>query len=324
VWLRSSNGTIVIDGVKITSWDDAKKDYDLDPADGRAFLVAKLGSRMDVAGAEIAYLGYESPPKGDASNYGISWQIPNGSAGQYLLTGHVHDSRFHHNYFGAYTFGATAMEWRGNQLYDNVRYGLDPHDDSNYFLIERNRTYGNGSHGIILSKRCIGNLIQHNTSYNNGLHGIMLHEDTNGNVVRANVAYGNRDGLALFDAHNNAIIGNSVYNNERGIRLNDGSSSNLIARNRINGQRQYGLYLYGAADGNALEENELMHNDAALYLKSSGNALKRNVVQASGIGVYLVGEARGNVLSGNVVGSSFRYDVYTKTEAGAANFLVES
>ena len=138
VMLRSLNSDIIINGVKITSWDTENNDYDKELKDGRSFIMVKDNSRMDIYSSELSYLGYPTSSDIAASPYGVSWKLSNLKLKKELLTGEVINSKFHHNYFGAYTYGATGMLWKGNEFYENVRYGLDPHDDSNGFLVEDN------------------------------------------------------------------------------------------------------------------------------------------------------------------------------------------
>lgn len=39
-------------------------------------------------------------------------------------------------------------------MFNNIQYGFDPHDDSDFLNIHDNTVYNNGNHGIIASKRC--------------------------------------------------------------------------------------------------------------------------------------------------------------------------
>ena len=48
VYIRTYNGEINIDGIKIFSWDEDTKDYDRDPENGRAYLLAKYDAVMNV------------------------------------------------------------------------------------------------------------------------------------------------------------------------------------------------------------------------------------------------------------------------------------
>src|SRR3989304_7044669 len=160
---------------------------------------------MDIYNSELAYLGHPRTKPEDQSVYGVSMRMTPAKYPYSLLTGEVLNSKFHHNYFGAYTYGATSMIWRNNEFYKNARYGLDPHDDSNGFLVEDNKFYDNGTHGLIFSKRCINNIIRNNISYNNKLAGIMLHELSNDNIIEDNMLYGNNEGISLDNSSKNII-----------------------------------------------------------------------------------------------------------------------
>ncbi|OGY16898.1 MAG: hypothetical protein A2784_03070 [Candidatus Chisholmbacteria bacterium RIFCSPHIGHO2_01_FULL_48_12] len=324
VSILAYNSDIFMKGIKVTSWDETLNDFDTNIADGRSFILVKDGSRMDVVDSEIAYLGYARPPDSPYSSYGISWRMSTGNLGKFFLTGEVINSKFHHNYFGAYTFGATGMTWRGNEFYANIRYGLDPHDDSNGFLVENNVFHHNDSHGLIFSKRCINNVIRNNISYGNKSHGIMLHELSDKNVIENNQIYDNADGIALDHSSQNVIRGNTISNNKRGVRTNKGSLDNLIANNQISGSAQYGVYLYGNSEGNLIQNNTLTNNANALYIKSNHNQALNNILDKNKVGIYFLGQASQNRLAHNKIIYSGSYGVYAKMSTGFLNFVEDN
>ncbi|MBI2012142.1 right-handed parallel beta-helix repeat-containing protein [Candidatus Daviesbacteria bacterium] len=324
VWIKAHNANVVINGVKITSWDQNLKDVDLNYKNGRSFIVARASSQMDVYDSEVSYLGYHAPPERLAPTYGISWRASVADGEKYLLTGEVKNSKFHHNYFGAYTFGATGMVWKNNDFYSNIQYGFDPHDDSNYFLVEGNRAYNNGNHGIIFSKRCINNTIKNNLSYNNKLHGIMLDKKSNNNIVESNTVYGNRDGIALYDSSSNVIKNNKVYDNQRGIRLNENSSENLLTNNEISKNSQYGVYLYGEANNNFISKNSLSNNNSGIYIKSKMNKILGNTIDLNQIGLYLLESASNNEIADNKIVNNKKQEIYEKLDKGSVNILGEN
>lgn len=279
IWVRSQNGNILISNTKVTSWDESVGQPDRDLADGRSYITAKSSGRMDIVKSEIGYLGYVGMPKRGGpfgGSYGLSWKITSGKLEDNLLTGSVVDSSIHDNYFGIYTFGATSLFIKNNDVFSNVEYGIDPHDDSNNFLIAGNRVYENGNHGIILSKRCFNNRIADNTSYNNRLHGIMLDRNSNNNFVTSNTVYGNVDGIALYDSKNNLISGNLIHNNKQGIRLNNESEFNFIENNKVN-DNATGMHVYGGSDNNIVLDNIVRLNKVGLSLQDSvGNIFYGN------------------------------------------------
>lgn len=320
VTIRGFNGIILVDGVKITSWDESKNDYDKEIKDGRSYILVKDGSRMDFIDSELAYLGYARTPNLPYSSYGVSWRMSNGKLGTTLLTGDIINSKFHHNYFGAYTFGATGMTWRGNEFFENIKYGLDPHDDSNGFLVENNKFYNNGSHGLIFSKRCTNNIIRNNYSYNNKLHGIMLHEKSDNNLIENNVLYGNTDGIAILRSSNNVIKNNIIKENKRGIRANMDSNQNIIEANDILNNKQYGIYFHSNAKENLARNNNVSSNSTGFYVKSGNNQIVNNNVTKNKIGIYLFDSASGNKLVQNSLTFNSSYAIYSKTKNGSRNF----
>ncbi|KKU03458.1 MAG: Glycosyl transferase family 2 [Candidatus Amesbacteria bacterium GW2011_GWB1_47_26] len=321
VMLRSLNSDIIINGVKITSWDTENNDYDKELKDGRSFIMVKDNSRMDIYSSELSYLGYPTSSDIAASPYGVSWKLSNLKLKKELLTGEVINSKFHHNYFGAYTYGATGMLWKGNEFYENVRYGLDPHDDSNGFLVEDNIARDNGSHGIIFSKRSMYNTVRNNISYNNKLHGIMLHEKSDFNIIENNTVTGNTSGIALYRSSNNIVRNNTIANNRHGVRANAGSEGNIVQNNSITGSGLYGIYFYDKANNNSVSNNTFEYNDVGIYIKSDSNNISKNSLINNAVGVYFQDQASNNVLADNQIKQSGIYGIYTKVANEVSNIL---
>lgn len=299
IWLKTYNGNFFIQNIKITSWDSISETFDTNYENGRSFILVKYNSRMDIADSELAYLGYS-----DGESYGVSWRIAEGTLGQYLVTGEVSGSDFHHNYFGAYSFGAQGMVFKNNEFHHNIQYGLDPHDDSNGFLVEENIFYENGNHGLIFSKRCINNIIRNNISRNNALSGMMLDKQSNNNIVENNTAYGNVNGIAIYESDNNTIKNNAVYQNERGILLKDQPTHNTIEENQIYGNSQYGIYFYSGATENTILNNNIYSNiETGIYIKSFNNIIgPGNLIHDNGYGVsFYEPEANGNTVKENQI-----------------------
>lgn len=322
--IQAYNGTITIKGVKITSWDEEKDTYDTNIEDKRSYILVKNGSRMEIYDSELSYLGYSRELSPETSPYGVSWRMPPQNYSSSLLTGEVINSKFHHNYFGVYTFGATGMLWRGNEFYENIRYGFDPHDDSNGFLIENNIAHNNGTHGFIISKRCMYNTFRNNISYNNKLHGIMLHEGSSNNILENNTIYGNRDGIAIWHSSNNLITNNTLYNNERGVRANAGSVKNHVSKNTIYGSSDYGVYLYKNSDSNTFTKNTLYDNAVAFYIKTESNVISQNTIRDNTIGVYLLETASKNVIANNTLIYHTQDGIYTKLSDSSKNYIKEN
>ncbi|MBX3016150.1 MAG: right-handed parallel beta-helix repeat-containing protein, partial [Caldilineaceae bacterium] len=294
--VAARQGYLLVDGIKLTSWDSATNAPDENLANGRAYLLAFEGGRMDLLNSELAYLGWES---GEGS--GLSWRKrytpgdPTTGA-----TGRLEDSQIHHNYFGMYSYEAYGITILRNEVYENIEYGIDPHDDSRQLEVAYNRVYKNGNHGIIFSRLCQDNTIHHNEVFDNALHGIMLDRGSNNNTVYDNVVYNNQDGIAIFQSSNNLIQNNYLYNNRRGMRINatfipgdayDGvTSNNQFVGNRIEDSSEHGIYLYARADRNLFTGNTILRSGVnGIYIKSGGNRFDNNLVQGGVNGFTISG-----------------------------------
>ncbi len=319
IYIRAHAGNISLRSTKVTSWNEAANGPDTEYAQfkrsyiqARSFLdgagVAQQ-SRMDVADTDIGYLGYSG-----AEAYGMSWKVLGPVLDRVDVLGDVTNSRFHHNYFGAYTYGAFGMKWVNNEFDNNVSYGLDPHDDSDSLLIENNRSHDNGNHGIICSQRCDNLTIRGNVSERNKGHGIMIHRSVTNSVVENNTAARNTDtGIVVFESFDNRIVNNTMTGNLRGIRLSVGSANNLIEGNTIAGNSSYGIYLYKGSDAPVVNDG-----------RPKFNRFVRNQIRDNGSYAVRASDSDDNVFDGNVFSGnkggirferSFRNQVVNSTPA---------
>jgi hyaluronan synthase len=305
VRIFGNHASLVIDGVRITSWDSAWNTFDTEIEDGRSHLYLKNG-RMDILNSELAYLGYKPSQKSlETGVYGLSWRVSDfdidsfESSGRELATGYVAGNRIHNNYFGIYTFGVTGMIISNNEVYENVLYGIDPHDDSDHLVIEHNHTHHNGTHGIILSKRCTNSIIRWNRSIENGANGIMMDQRSDNNLIYGNTVVDNGDGIVLWDSHDVVIYNNEIDGNRRGIRLNADSSDNGIYENSITNSEQYGLFFYGEAHHNWVWRNRIENNRAGVSIQSQNNFVFNNQILDGDRGVYLTNSATDNQIFNN-------------------------
>ena len=296
--LVASGGHLNIQNITVTSWQTISNTIDLNYADGRSYLLAELGGRMDIAGAEVAYLGYA-----DGQPSGLSWRRrATDTRPETGATGSIVGSNIHNNYFGQYSFEAYALNVTNNQFHHNVVYGFDPHDYSTKFNVAYNRVYNNGKHGIIFSRGCTLNTIHDNEVFDNAEHGIMLDRGSDSNTIANNLVYGNRDGIAIFQSSGNTVVNNTLRDNLRGVRVNatydvtdtfDGiSTANTITGNTITNNDQYGVYLYERADRNTITQNSITGSTATgVYIKTGGNTIIDNTIRLNGTGVAIIGGA---------------------------------
>jgi parallel beta-helix repeat protein len=319
VSIRADWGSIELDGVTVTSWDEDDGQPDRQPADGRAYLLVRSfidgdgsvrRSRMDIRRSDIGWLGHDADEA-----YGLTWRVA--EADPRLLDrvdvgGEVTDSRIHHNWFGAYTWGAQGMTFARNQIDNNRVYGLDPHDDSDDLVVVDNRIHHNGSHGFICSKRCDRLRVAGNQVWANGGSGILLHLAIQHSTVEDNLAHHNQAaGIGLVEASDNLIRGNHVHDNGIGIQLSARSERNRIEGNRIDDNRQVGLYFFPGDDpqaapggrplGNLVSGNTIAGNQLAVNVTDSHDNLFEGNHFDDQLDELLFQDARDNLLRGNQI-----------------------
>jgi parallel beta-helix repeat protein len=279
VWIKARGGQIEFTKTCISSWDAERKQYDENYQDGRAFVLARDGARMDIQGSDLRYLGYDG-----SEAYGLAWRLKDTS-------GQIIDSFISHNFYGIYSFQVANLVIRGNQADHNVMYGIDPHTQSMRLLIENNVVHDNGKHGIILAEECSNGIIRNNVAYNNLHHGIVIYQRSNDNLVEGNTAYGNGGhGININDSANTIVRGNTVYDNlEAGIGIGQQASATQLLQNAVRANRRDGITLYSDAKGSLLRENTISDNARfGIYVKSAGELhVEGNQVVGNAVGVYL-------------------------------------
>ncbi|MEW5853746.1 MAG: right-handed parallel beta-helix repeat-containing protein [Myxococcota bacterium] len=270
--IQAAWGAVDIQGTRVTSWDETAGVPDLLHEDGRAFISVRSflqdeqprESRMDIRDSDVGYLGHF-----DDSAYGLAWRVSGtGDSGEdspvfdeVEVRGVVLSSRIHHNYMGGYMWGASCMEWVGNEVAHNAVYGIDPHDNSDRLLIADNLVHHNGTHGIICSKNCDHLVIRNNTSSFNGRHGIMLHLDVVVSTVEGNRSHDNGGwGIAIFQSHSNVIRGNDLYRNQYGLHVYERSRYNVVEGNVVHDNTDVGIRFSEHASANSVRDNVLFDN----------------------------------------------------------------
>lgn len=323
VFIRAHWGSIDIQHTKITSWNDGSQSPDTNVTNGRAFIhvrsmldpdgVTPRESRMDINASDIGYLGYYA-----AESYGLTWKVSGTTAGIFdkvNVYGNVENSRIHHNYFGFYSYGAYGMNIRFNEFDNNIKYGIDPHDDSDNLLIEGNHSHHNGNHGIICSQRCDNLTIVRNETNNNVGHGIMLHRNANDSLVESNYSHHNTDtGIVLFESHRNIIRNNISTDNKTAIRFSVGSSDNTVSGNEFGRSSYYGVYFYKGSDAptsgsgrpsnNTFTGNKIFNNKKyAIYLKQADNNVFNDNILTNNTADFYLQDSKNNTWNGTVLKS---------------------
>jgi parallel beta-helix repeat protein len=299
------------------SWDPIREMPDLETSDGRAYILA-AGSRLDIDNASFSDLGYE---EGTVS--GVAWKSLLILGETTMARGDVTNSSFLRNYFGAYTFEAVEMRWIGNVFADNIKYGFDPHDFSNYFLAEDNIARNNGSHGIIFSRGCSYNVIRGNKSFDNIGHGIMIDDGklvpesdnerhhlsipSNHNLIEDNFVTNNEDGIVLEGGEGNIIRNNTIFGSQRyGLRFKDNVIDTLVISNTIMNSGKSGLYIYNQSGHNEFRQNTIGYSPIGIVFQSAPQTMftANTVNNINGSAIVLKGDFSSFVMEDNTFGGS--------------------
>lgn len=293
----SRGGYLLIDGIKVIAWDSNANAVDQNTADGRSYLVAQEGGRMDILNSEVAYLGWSA---NEVS--GLVWRKrTNPLDATTGATGIVQNSNIHDNYFGLFAANAYGLKVLNNQIFKNLSYGINGRDDTENLEIGGNNVYSNGADGILLGRQSQNNQVHDNQVHDHTLDGIALEQGAINNVISANTAFNNRNGIALSQASNNQVQGNNLHNNGNGLQVEAKynpsaptdllATANQIVSNTVESNTNYGIYLYSRADRNTLANNKVSKNGInGIYIKSGGNLLRGNTVSNNNAGVVILSE----------------------------------
>jgi len=256
------HGSLKVDSVKITSWDPETNyyavtngtripninGYEVHVGASRPFIKIEKDATgtTDITNSEIAYLGYEG-----GVGVAVTGLYYLGGDGSVLRHNNLHDL-----YFGFYSSGVGGMIIENNHIYNNSKYGLDPHTGTHDMIIRSNVVNDNGGIGIICSLDCYNITIENNEVYNNVEPGIMFSRNMYNSIARNN--YVHNEGIAIFvsQSHNNEIYNNTVSDSSNAIYLKDSSSNNIIHHNTVINSPK-GINAFGAGGGNTYYLNSV-------------------------------------------------------------------
>ncbi len=298
-----SYGDVLIDSVKLTSWDIGTKSYALtDGQRPRSYIVAweEGTGQLNITNSEIAYLGYDSGRK-----QGLAYYSGHGSV--------IKNNNIHHMWYGFYSDNVGFIRIENNRIHDNIIYGLDPHARSHDMVISNNvvNNITRGA-GIICSVDCYNIVIEKNVVYDVGVAGIMLSRNTTNSVIRDNVVYNSGDtgaGISVDDSRNNQIYNNVVSIGKYGIKVSTNASHNLVYNNTVSNYASYGLCMIDNSSFNKVYDNTISniaeHGICTTKGSSNNEILSNQVVNAGYYGIYVKDlETVNNVFKFNSVSSS--------------------
>jgi parallel beta-helix repeat protein len=259
-------------GLIVTSWDPRRPGPDGQIADARASVSSIGGGRLDARFTSFESLGFYP---GLVSGVAVASYY-----GQPRGSGDLISSSFIGNYFGAYTFNAVGMRWLDDRFIGNKVYGLDPHDNSDRFLVRGSYAAHNGLHGIIFSRFCDRNVIVGNRAEHNGWHGIVLDDGKAAdgpsvdNVVARNVVRDNGlVGISLDGSGANLIRDNHVSGGRVGIRVRGPTSGAVVARNDVAGTSDFGVLLSEPSVGTHVLRNRVRRTPTGVRVRRAARSV---------------------------------------------------
>jgi mannuronan 5-epimerase len=272
------HGRILINGVKITSWDASSNDVVQQDSDGsvsRGYIQFDASEGSEIINSEFAYLGYnEHGRRGfdlhgeDASQFGY------GPSRDMV----IRDSKFHHMWRAFYSTGAYNITIDGNEFHHNLNYAVDPHSGTHDMNITNNWVHHNPI-GIICSLNCSNILIEGNKVENNIRAGIFFSRNMSDSIARNNQIYNATSGIIVSESSNNLIYDNTIEAaTSEGILLfnpseqDDGlAEDNLVYNNTIISSGE-GIGATRSHD-NILENNMFSNIASSEYLLSGNSGI---------------------------------------------------
>jgi mannuronan 5-epimerase len=233
-------GNLIIDSVKITSWDPENNDFikfEVDILPSREFehtgidaiprpyikIEDETTGTTNITNSEIAYLGYECGSGcSGISYYGNNW------------TSIVKNNEIHHDRFGFYSVGVGGVVLEDNLVHHNFMYGFDPHTATHDMLIRNNTVHDHGAMGIICSLDCYNITIEGNEVYNSAGSGIMFSRNMSDSIARNNDVHDEEKCIFLSQSPNNEVYNNDISNCEsQGIYIYHNSIENKVYNNTL-------------------------------------------------------------------------------------------
>jgi mannuronan 5-epimerase len=265
-------GQILIDGVKITSWDVTDDDVIEQTINGtirRGFIQFAGSEGSQILNSEFGYLGYQGSGRRGFDLFG------EGGSHDMVIRG----SKFHHMWFAFYSNGAYNIVVDGNEYYNNIKYALDPHTGTHDMTITNNWVHHNPL-GIICSLDCYNILIEGNRVEHNINYGIFFSRNMHDSIARNNHIHNSSIGITVAESPNNQIYNNRIEGiTSQAIRLfnpelpDDGlTEGNLVYDNTIiNSENGIGA---ARSHNNILESNTFSNIESSEYSLSGGSSIK--------------------------------------------------
>ncbi len=275
-------GSLLIDGIKLTSWNPSTNYYALSngsrESSGSATKICGSNCNTDqkdllthhgnprpyirvesgatgttnITNSYIGYLGYEGGWGKKTS--GIHYEGGDGSI--------IRNNDIDHLYFGFYSLGVGNIKIENNKVHDSGHYGIDPHTGTYDMIIRNNTVYQNNGTAIICSLNCYNITIEDNVVHDNNGAGITFSRNTTHSIAKNNYIYNQRLPIEISKSNNNEIYNNVISNSSTGgIYLKSISSYNKIYNNTISYSRGGIIIEKAIAKNNNIYHNLIKSSD---------------------------------------------------------------
>jgi mannuronan 5-epimerase len=199
------NGKILIDGIKITSWNISSNNIVSQDTNGsvpRGYIQFAASEGSQILNSEFGYLGYVEPGR---RGFDLLGEEDGEPSHDMVIRGNT----FHDMWMGFYSNEAYNIVIDGNEYYNNIKYTIDPHTLTHDMNITNNYVHHNRI-GIICSLDCYNILIEGNQVYHNTEEGIFFSRNTHDSIARNNHVYNSTTGIMVSESPNNQIYNNTV------------------------------------------------------------------------------------------------------------------
>src|SRR5215210_5099023 len=206
-------GKILIDGLKITSWDVSDDDViqqDMNGTIRRGYVQFAASEGSQILNSEFGYLGDIEPGRRGFDLFG-------GGGPSHDME--IRGSKFHDMWMAFYSKEAYNITVDGNEYYNNIKYALDPHTTTHDMNITNNWIHDNPI-GPICSDRCWDILIEGNLIQDTTRAAIFFSRNMTDSIARNNHVINAETGILLSESPNNQVYKNTIEGaTGEGIRL---------------------------------------------------------------------------------------------------------
>jgi len=265
-------GKILINGVKITSWDVSDDDVvqqDMNGSISRGYIQFASSEGAQILNSEFGYLGDVEPGRRGFDLFG-------GGGPSHDME--IRGSKFHDMWMAFYSNGAYNIVVDGNEYYNNIKYALDPHTGTYNMNITNNWLHHNPI-GAICSDDCYNILIEGNVAHDNTNAGIFFSRNMTNSIARNNHVYNTNTGILVSESPNNQIYDNTIEGAmEEGILLlnpdipDDGLAEDNHVYNNTISDSENGIRLTRSQD-NILENITFSDIESSEYLLSGNSSI---------------------------------------------------